>query len=507
MGVEIVRRLSLPTLWIAHREELIEQAAHAMEKTGLLTGIIKAGSPAFALAPIQVASLQTLARRLDSLPPCGLVGVDECHHAASESYRKVFEALGNTPCFGLTATPFRLDGKPLNTCFKELVVAAYPDELVEQGYLVNPKVFVGQVQADLSGVKITAGDYNAKQLESAVMDGALIGDIVQTWLRLANGKKTICFATSIEHSQCIVRQFISAGVNAIHVDAQDVDNQRSLVCDLLRSGKVQVVSNCMLFTEGWDLPELECAILARPTASLALHLQMLGRIMRSAHGKDGAIVLDHAGNHDIHGFATTRLAYSLDGKVKRDEESLGLRTCPKCFVLFLANLTVCPECGAVIEKAKSDGVREIKNKKGELVEFDEWRMKQRFYERLTLTATVRGYSPRWTSCRYHEKFNEWPLIVGGVLVNPEKASYFEKMTAYHDLLLVARERGFADGWASHKYKNIFGSWPTGFVGSVKNALEPEIGHDREADTERNTPPVWNIKQTETVESELRRSYL
>lgn len=475
MGVEAVNRISVPTLWIAHREELIDQAVRALEPTGAMIGVIKSGHPMFALAPIQVASLQTLVRRLDSIPPCSLVVVDECHHAASESYKEVFQALGDTPSFGLTATPFRLDGKPLNTWFNELVIAAYPHELVEQGFLINPKVYSGHETPDLSKLRITGGDYNAADLNAAVKDEGLVGDIVENWMRLANGKRTICFAASIEHSRSIVERFTQAGVSALHVDGKDLDNQRSMVNDLLRSGKVKVVSNCMLFTEGWDLPELECAILARPTASLALHLQMLGRIMRSAHGKTSAIVLDHAGNHDLHGLATTKLIYSLEGKVKRESEELGLRMCPKCYLLFSNKSNTCPECGHVIEKEKRDA--DYTEKSADLVELDaesfEFRQKQRFYAIAVATANARGYQPGWVARRFQEKFGEWPMTVHGQLVNPKEASYFEKMTLYHQFLSTARSKGFADGWASHKYKEIFGCWPTGFVSAVKTVIPRE----------------------------------
>jgi len=482
MAVDLTSRLAVPTLWLTHRKELVEQAAAHLERLGGMVGIIKAGVPPAPLAPIQVASVQTLVRR-EMPADVGLVVIDEAHHATADTYREILDAYPQALRLGLTATPFRLDGHGLGDLFDEIVVAAYPDELCAEGWLHAPRVWASH-SPDLRGIRVIAGDYNLATLGERSNRPELIGDIVETWRRRAAGRRTVCFAVDIEHSRTIMAAFVAAGIPAEHLDGSTKVQEREDILARLASGETHVVSNCQVLTEGWDLPALECAIVARPTASLNLHLQMLGRIMRVCDGKAGAIVLDHAGNHHVHGLVTRRLTYSiLPGSKVGSDEPLNLRRCKACGLYFDPARYACPECGwqpVAAEHRRPDA------KPGELGEFDDstFEYRREIWRLLDAEREAAGFADGWTAVKYHERFGEWPVVAGGDLLDATKAGQAEKREVYESLVAVAARKGFKRGWASYRYRDIFGVWPMGFVGAGKaNSIREKFGLPRVAATE------------------------
>jgi len=458
MGVSVVEESGCQTLWLAHRAELVDQAAERLRAYGLWTGIIMAGRQTDPLAPVQVASVQTLVNRCR--PMAGLVVIDECHHATATTYADVLTGYPAAAVMGLTATPFRLDGNGLGDIFGEIVVAATTAELCEAGTLHRPRVYAAS-PPDLSGVKVTAGDYNARGAAQAMDTPEMSGDIIETWKKYAVGRRTVCFATTVHHSHDIARAFKAAGVPAEHLDGRTPKPMRTAILRRLAAGKTRVVSNCGVLTEGWDLPALECAIIARPTASLCLHLQMIGRVMRACPGKRGALVLDHAGNHHRHGLVTRGLAYDLAGTV-RPTEPLGLRRCGGCGLFFEPSRFACPECGWVPE-ARTYAERETipVHGEGELNLFDEGQegsfgYRSKWWEHALMMA---GYAISNARRSYRDRFGEWPVLAGGHLVDPPNATGDQKRTVHDDLLRIADFKGFKPGWAAYRYKDIFGVWP------------------------------------------------
>lgn len=469
MAVAVAERIGGRVLWLAHRAELIEQAARHLATSGALVGIIKAGIAPTPLAPVQVASVQTLIRR--ELPSAELVVVDECQHATADTYHTILDAYPRAMLLGLTATPFRLDGHGLGDLFGTIIVAATTAELCERGVLHAPRVWSSSAP-DLRGVRITGGDYNLGALAERVNTAKLTGDIVQTWRRRADGRRTVAFAVDVAHSLAIVGAFRAAGVPAEHIDGRTPADQRAAILDRLRIGRTLIVSNCMVLTEGWDLPALECAIIARPTASLCLHLQMIGRIMRACAGKSGAIVLDHAGNHHVHGLVTRSLTYSLgSGERVGHSEPLGLRRCRECGLMYDLHVAACPECGWTPEVRRDGEV--IGRRDGELVEFDDsaFAYRAEVWRLLEAEREAAQFRPGWSWYRYVERFGVEPVLgeIDGrdELIDPTTATTFEKQAVYTRLLRIARERGFAVGWASHRYRETFGVWPTGFVNRAR----------------------------------------
>jgi len=459
MATEIVERLGLPTLWLAHRKELIDQAAERLAAHGLDAGIVMAGYKSDPDAQVQVASVQTLVRR--NKPPAGLVVVDECHHAAADSYQNILAEYGDAALIGLTATPFRLDGRGLGDLFGELVVAAWPDELCTSGYLHKPRVWASKAP-DLRGVRVVAGDYSVGALAERTNTAELNADIVETWRKRAAGKRTIAFAVDIEHSEAITGAFEEAGIAAEHLDGRTPRAERDAILDRLASGETLVVSNCMVLTEGWDLPALECAVIARPTASLNLHLQMIGRVMRACDGKDGAIVLDHAGNHHVHGLVTRRLDYTLSDEKVGFSEPLGLRRCGNCGLLFETNEPRCPECGWVPEASGAGQRRRPAiHGEGELAEFDDssFDYRRQVWVQIEAQRQASGYKPGWSYYRFFDRFGVAPIVAGGELVNPPEASPEQKAEVYREFLRIAAIKGYKPGWAAYRYKDAFGQWP------------------------------------------------
>jgi DNA repair protein RadD len=366
MGAKLVKTFNAPTLWVAHRRELINQAADKLAALGLHTGVILSGEAENLFAKVQVASIQTLKNR--DLPKVGLIVVDEAHHATAAGYARLFGA--GVPVVGLTATPFRLDGRPLGDMFGAMVVAAHVDELVTAGTLHAPRVYCA-APPNLDGVETARGDFKLKSLSDLLNKPTLVGDIVAEWLKHAAGAqpRTVCFAIDVSTAGRL-RRLPRRGSDRRAYRRHHPRRRTRRHPGTPGGNETTVVSNCMVLTEGWDLPALECAILARPTDSLNLHLQMIGRVMRAAEGKGGAVVLDHAGNHHRHGPVTRRLEYSLNGEVRSSAagDALGLKRCDVCGLMLPLDAAACTDCGtAFVAKVKGDR----KQVDGSLVAFDD----------------------------------------------------------------------------------------------------------------------------------------
>jgi superfamily II DNA or RNA helicase len=849
MGTFVVQTTGYRTLWLAHRRELIKQARESLRKNGIHDiGVIAAGHLENRAATVQVASVQTLARRV--VPNVDLVVIDEAHHATASQYAKVLNTLPHARVLGLTATPFRLDGAPLGDIFTHLEIAAYPDQLCDDGTLVEPIVYAPDVP-DLEGVRVRMGDYSATGMAAAMDRPRIVGNIVETWRRLAAGKRTVVFAVNVPHSQHIVEAFREAGVQAEHLDGNTSKADRDATLARLKSGGTQVVSNCMVLclddktevltsagwvccddmtgehevanwwpdgsvtfeapeqvvrrprgasermvrlqtpradfrvteghwmlhrcprgrwrksqardlvgskfefpisglaepssvpvdesvvserrrgrllsktrynlthlegltseeadaeavrrvdrrlslrrkspieltedecrfigfwigdgsrtelqsggveysvsqspryasivewfdglvnrlgldvrrvvrdtnvphvrwsfprgtgggnqqrkgiyhlepfldkqgsellwgldrgqfraflqglwmadgnhgtsanrksqlviysaqkelldliqaiavcrghrariakcsppkrqnhrqlwrlsyreasahglfgrdvhlpqiesgwaeetvwcvkttsrniitrrngcvtimgnTEGWDLPALEVAIIARPTASLNLHLQTVGRIMRSAPEKQGAIVLDHAGNHLRHGSVTQRIEYSLSEKqkpkAKQERDGIApMRRCLKCYALSPMAATACQECGAEFPAPELP-----RSEKGELVQLADrhasFEDRQAFWNRTEAQRVLLGFAEGWAAHRYRARFGSYPVLFGRELVDTNNPRPEHKRAEYARLFGIAKSKGYKLGWAGIQFKNRFGYWP------------------------------------------------
>jgi len=406
--IESARAKDKKVGFIVPKIQLVDQASAHLDEIGIEHGVIQADHYRQNFAhPVQVISVQTLIRR-EVKWPFDLALVDEAHVKFSGLF-DLMKEWNKIPFIGLSATPFT---KGLGQIYDDLINPISIQELIEQGYLVDADAY-GPSQPDMNGVKTTSGDYNQKQAAARANQTGLIANIVDTWKKLTPGEKTLCFATDVAHSKHIVERFRAAGVNAIHIDAYtDSADRRQAIRDF-QHGDVDLLSSVGVLHTGFDAPCAKVAILARPTKSLSLHIQMIGRILRRFPGKEKGIILDHAGNIERLGFHTDPTPTELDdGKGKTDQADPTAPKpikCPVCFALKPPKTQVCPCCGYSFRK-----INNIREEAGELKEIKRAnremtpQQKMEFYGGLKHYARQKGYSEGWASHKYREKTGVWP---------------------------------------------------------------------------------------------------
>ncbi len=337
-------------LIVAHRRELISQCVAKLlaagipeREVGVIMGSDKRRRPG---AAVQVASIDTLRNR--AKPPADLVIVDEAHRALAASYVDLRSHYPSAVHLGFTATPTRADGKGLADAYDGLVVAVPISRLIAEGHLVAPRVWTVPAGAlpDLRKVKTTAGDFNARQLGEACNQGALLGDIVEHWEKRAGGERTVGFAVTVEHSKGLVKRFVERGHAAEHLDGETPTEERDAILRRLEAGTTRIVVNVGVLCEGWDQPSCKVLILARPTQSLGLYLQMAGRILRPWQGV-GAVILDHAGCARMHGLPHEDREWTLEPPQRRRSkgEVDCAKLCDGCLAVLPLGTRICPECG------------------------------------------------------------------------------------------------------------------------------------------------------------------
>ena len=354
---------------IVHRKELLLQASRSLSDLGIEHGLI---SPFFTPNPraqVQVASVDTLLQRLKKQTyKFDLLIFDEAHHVVDgNKWGRAFDQLGRPPMLGVTATPVRTDGKGLGEhaggVFKAMVQGPSVAELIERGSLINPKVYASPIVPEIEDLKTNRdGDYNLQDLAARVDKPRITGSAVAHYTKLCPGARAIVFCTSIEHAKHVATEFNAAGYRfELLVGAPEMsDSERTAVNKRLRSGEIHGACTVDLVSEGYDLPDLECCIMLRPTASEALFLQQVGRVMRPSAGKDVCWLLDHVANVGSiadgefkrkHGLPNEARDWTLDGRKKKkkgpkepDEVTVDIKQCPDCFTAHEA-APVCPSCG------------------------------------------------------------------------------------------------------------------------------------------------------------------
>lgn len=399
---------------MVHRDTLLNQASAALTDCGVPHGIIAPGHTA-TRDLVQVASINTLARRLDRHEFDFLIP-DEAHHATSPTWSKVLAAFPEAHVLGVTATPARTDGRGLAEIFEAMVLGPSIAELIEQGYLVRPVVYGSKKKLDLSRVQTRAGDYDRKQLAEAMDSSTITGDAVSEYSRLCPGAPAVVFCVSIRHAEDVAAEFAAAGYLAEVIHGKLPVQEIRAKVDGLRDGRVQLIVSVDLVSEGFDCPAIRAAILLRPTQSEALYIQQVGRALRPFPGKDRAIIIDHADNWFKHGGPAAPRDWTLEGRKKRPRrgsaEAAPGRQCEKCFC-FHAPAPACPECGFVYTVNTLE--RDPDVVAGELREIDDELLQQqkqarrdrvrraRTLEDLQAVGREFGYKPAWASIVYQSR--------------------------------------------------------------------------------------------------------
>ncbi len=353
-----------------HRRELVKQSLTAFDKIGVPAGVISNGFPPDSRFDVQIASIQSLARRLEKYKRPNLIVWDECHHIAAGTWEKIYDYFPEAFHVGLSATPERLDGKGLSKFFSVMVKGPSVSWLIENNYLADYKLFA-PATVNLDGVKKSMGDFNKTQVGEIMDKPTITGNAIREYKKRAMGKRAVVFCVSVKHSEHVVDEFNHNGIKATHVDGTMDSATRDQALEEFASGKTQVLSNVDLFGEGFDLPSIECAILLRPTSSLSLYLQQVGRALRPSPGKEYAIILDHVGNVQRHGLPDEDRSWHLEGKKGRlssgkSDENAAVKICQSCFAAQPPGADKCKYCGQAFEKKP----REIAEVDGDLEEID-----------------------------------------------------------------------------------------------------------------------------------------
>ena len=356
--------------FVVHRRELVKQSMKAFVNVGIKQfGIAAAGWQEMNREEVQIASIQTVARRYQRFKKPTLIIWDECHHIAAGSWSKIFKAFPLAFNIGLTATPQRLDGRGLSDHFQKIIKGPSVSWLIENGFLCPYRLFAPP-GLNVSNLHTRMGDFVRGELSAIVDKPTITGDAISEYKKLANGKRAVVFCVSVEHSKHVVSQFLAAGINAAHIDGETDNSVRDNILRRFEDGEIKVLSNVELFGEGFDLPSLEVVILLRPTQSLGLYLQQVGRVLRISPGKETALILDHAGNCERHGLPDEDRDWSLEGSKKSKKSNSfngpSVRICPKCFAAQFHGLASCKHCGFAFPVES----REIQTEDGTLVEID-----------------------------------------------------------------------------------------------------------------------------------------
>jgi DNA repair protein RadD len=402
-------------LILAHRVELVDQIVTALKDFGVNPDIIASGYARRAGGhggggmyranhAVAVASVQTLVRRLDQYPAPTLIICDEAHHCAGgNTWSEIMRRYQGTKHLGVTATPLRLDGRGLAAHFDKLIVGPSPLELIAGGYLVKARIFAPPT-VDTSGLHVRMGEYQTGEAEALMDTPSITGDALAHYKQHANGKPALVFCTSVAHAQHVAERFRKEDVSAIALNGgTDRDVRRMTVQDF-RQGKIKVLASCDLFSEGFDVPGTHVGILLRPTASVGLFLQQVGRCLRPAPDKPHAIILDHVGNTQRFGLPDETRDWQLTADIikRKKKDAPGIRVCPKCFAASPARASTCVECGHVFEIKPR---QEVEEREGELIELTAEQIAKKRARReqgrastlaqLEEIARIKHYRPGW----------------------------------------------------------------------------------------------------------------
>ena len=394
-------------MFLVHRKELVEQ----------ITETFKANEVDLDLCTIMTVT--KVANRLELLPKPSLIITDETHHSRAKTYRNIYDYYSNVPRLGFTATPWRMNGKGFEDIYSEMVEGKSVKWLIENNRLA-PYEYYSIPEADIGKLqKSSTGDYTNKSIEKA-LKSTIFGDVVENYVKVASGQKTILYAHSIEYSQKFADEFKGAGIKAVHVDSKTPSAERDEVMNDFRNGKIKVLCNVDLISEGFDVPDCTCVIMARPTDSLVLYLQQSMRCMRYQPNKT-ATIIDHVANYTRHFLPDTDRTWDLKGfekkrkKRQRNENEIAIKECPNCFGVMESKTLIendfhCPYCNFKIEVIKAD--KEV------------------------IDATLSKLDSDSLTVSY-EKIN---------IIKKYKQKDKKELTSIEDWYLYAKAHNFKDGW-------------------------------------------------------------
>lgn len=451
------------SIFFVHRKELIEQTAKTFLALDIPFGIINANAPMTPDLPVQIASVQTLARRIDKIPAPDFLICDECHHILANTYKTVLNAFPRAYLLGVTATPLRMGGVSLSDVFDAMVESLSVNQLIALGNLTKFEYIAPASNIDLSKVKTVCGDFDNDQLEKVMSDTVILGNIVDNYTVFAGDKSAICYCVNVNHSKTVADAFNKADISAAHCDGNTPAIERAKIVSDFRNGKIKVLCNAELFGEGFDVPCCQAVILARPTQSLTLYIQQAMRPLRPDPDDPDkvAVIIDHVQNYLRHGMPNDEREWSLDINKEKKKQ------CPDCgkwvvpvekYVTEAGNKKVrrkfCPDCGHMFEKGEAPAhsgrcIVECDDFLGKIdVIFDgnpyavapDIKYRPSTIDELIVVAERNGWSYKWAGYKATEIAHQ----TGGAADTPKNYRY------------IALKCGFKEGWAYYRWQELHG---------------------------------------------------
>ena len=356
---EIARRTTKNNnrvMFLIHRKEVLKQAVKTFNEQGVNRNLLTAGM------------VQTLTRRVDKLPTPDVILVDEAHHALAKSYQNILNKFPKAIVLLFTATPHRTGRVQLDQIADDIIVGQSIHELTEKGFLAPFRYFQPPGDFDSKLLKRgSTGDFTNDSMQQA-MNTKIFGHIVKQYKRIAPGMQAVVYTYSIDSAIKIAAEFNSEGISAVEVDGTTSKEKRAVAVRKFREQKIKILVNVNLFTEGVDLPDVDCVIMARPTASLALYLQFSMRCLNPRPGKT-AIIIDHANNFKSFGYPDDDRDWKkaiISGKQKSKtllkDPGMSIVTCDYCFAVVKASEVKdgkCPICGKTIKVHEAKPISDV----------------------------------------------------------------------------------------------------------------------------------------------------
>lgn len=343
-------------LFVVHRQEIVQQVVKTFETNDVDMSLTKIGM------------VQTITRHISDLDPPAVIFVDEAHHATAMSYGRILDAFPKAYKLLFTATPYRLSGKGFTDIADDLITGKSVPWLIEHKFLA-PVDYYAPSQIDVSKLRTkSTGEYSEDSIKEA-MKPKIYGNAVKHYHTLAKGMQAIAYTYNVDSAVRLARAFNGHGISARAVSGKTPKEERKQIIEDYRNGKIKIVTNAELFTEGLDLPNVDCVIMMRPTQSLSLYLQFAMRSMNPRKGKT-AVIIDHVGNVERFGLPTDERHWSLEGISKANKRAASgavikpVSVCPRCFASFYRSGDTCPYCGMLLgEEKQLEVVDNVKLKK------------------------------------------------------------------------------------------------------------------------------------------------
>lgn len=324
------RKEPVKILIIAHRTELIDQIDASLKKYSVAHNVIAGGREKNYKYPVSVASIQTItnARNLEEAKKLKVqfVIIDEAHHALAATYKKLWKIYPNAKFLGVTATPWRMNHQSFKDLFDKLVLSMPIKDFIKQGYLSPYKYFSlksdSDIQRTIDDIELDKfGEYKEESMEEKMDIGSIRAQLLDSYLQLAEGKKGIIYAINIAHAKHICEEYQNEGYNVVCIDSKTPAAERKQMVSDFRRGKIDIIVNVDIFSEGFDCPDIEFIQLARPTRSLVKYLQQVGRGLRITEDKQHCIILDNVGMYSRFGLPNARRHWMQHFKGKKIDET------------------------------------------------------------------------------------------------------------------------------------------------------------------------------------------